>query len=1482
MYGQADGSIIIDTELDSQGFEAGSKELESAISSFEKTISKIGQSLNSLGPTFTRALQGSGSAISSFDSKIGKIDESLQKARDEIVNMENQLRSLGSAQIPTEEYTQLTNLIDTTGAKIDELVYKQKQLMASDSKDVISQYLELKDQIASTETQLEKLRALQSEMQSSPGDYGSADFDRVRQAIAEAEVNLETLNMEMRELESTGSASSKIAQYQSLQTQIEQLGATADTAVEKMAAMEQDGSAYTIGAKTAKYQQLEATLRDLKSEFARNASAASSMKSRLSGVGEQASSTERRVRKLSNTSRILRNTFKTVGRIGKTAFSTIASVASSAASSMRRLSNNSRSTNNQFSSLISSAKKFTLSLLGARGVYALLRKAVSQYMSENEELSDTLDACWSGIGNLLGPIITKLINLVATATSYVTSFLKLFNWFGSSTSSSLDNATESANDLKRALASFDDLNVLSYSSSSSDSDDDSSTTTLPEVSLPDWINSLAEKIKSGDWAGIGKLLGTKLNDAVQKINDYIRWDKVGDKITKGIKNLASLFNNFVSTVNWKLIGDTLAQGFNTIINTAYLILTEFDWNKLASGLGQTLQTFIATVDWRKLGLTLSTGFATIFTSLTSFINELDGKDITNAISNFIRGILDVDWVTTLGDFSKSISDFIMEMDFGDVASSLSDMFATALKGLNAAVENFDWSGLGAQIADFINNIDWVDLIGNLGELLGNLVKGIFEWATTLTDKTDFRQMAKDIFNGLKKALENIDWLDIAVLILKSIIQSLFVVPTEIAIGLAEGIYEAISDGFEQASKAAETWQSYVEPYIEEAGGNVAEGYYNAIVDGLEASWPYLKEHVVMPLAETFGVSESEVDEWASGIRTFFTDTVPGIWNNFKTWITETVPNWFKSIPEKVGGWFSDIGTKIKDWFTNLPDKISEWFDNLWQPIKDFDWSNLGYNIGQWFGNAVKDAIHFVTETIPEWFSGVWDSITTALSTFFTETLPNFFSSVWEGIKTFFTDTLPKFFTEWIPQAWENIKTFFSELPEKIWDAVQSGWNWLVDVGSSIIDGIWEGLQTVWTAITNFVDGFVQGFKDALGIHSPSTVFAEIGEYLVDGLLNGIQGVWDSITGFFSDAWDGITSFFGDTWENIKTGASKAWEGITTTLSGAWDGIKSTASTVWSNIKSGISTTWSNIKSGASTAWSGIKNTLSNSWNNIKSTASTTWSNLKTTIGNGWNNIKSGAATAWGNIKSSLSSTWENIKSTASSKFESVKSTIQNKGWSGLGSNIISGIQNGISAGWTWLSNTVSNLASGLLNTAKNVLGIHSPSKVFRDEVGLNIGYGIGEGIDDSESYVLKSVTGIADAIAEEAAVEIPPIQYAESSVVSGLDRVTDKLSNIAAVFQSITDMLTSIGGVKLPQIATGAIMPIANRAEAVSSPTGASGAIPAEFANNVDERFDDLADLLRQLIELVRSKNLNIDLKALTDMITKLQRDNSRNFGGAL
>ena len=1368
MYGQADGSIIVDTELDSQGFEAGSKELESAISSFGKTISKIGQSLNSLGPTFTRALQGSGSAINSFDSKIGKIDESLRKARDEIVNIENQLNSLGSAQIPTEEYTQLTNLIDSTGAKIDDLVYKQRQLSQSDSNGVISRYLELKDQIASTEAQLEKLRALQSEMQSSSNDYGSADFARVKEEIASVEVNLETLNMQMRELESTGGASSKIAQYQSLQTQIEQLGATADEATQKMAAMEQDGSAYTVGAKTEKYKQLEATLRGLKSEYDRNVTAANSMKSQLSGVSAQASSTDRNTRKLSNSTNTLRRNLSRVGSVGKAAFSAIGSRVRSAASSMLSLLTHTKSTKSQFSGLISSAKKFTLSLLGARGVYALLRKAVSQYMSENEELSNTLTSVWSGIGNILGPIITKLINLVATATSYVTNFLKLFNWFGTSTSSSLDDATESAKDLKRALASFDDLNVLNYSDSSSDSDDDSSSTSLPDVTLPDWAKQVAEMIKKGNWAGAATVLADQLNGMI----DSLDWAGYGTKIGKLFNGALSFIATFIKKFDWTNLGSKLGTFLTNLIknvdwsNLGVLLVAKWsillqllvgffdtfsgkdlsnalhqlikgainavDWVDLSGRLGKKLTKFIGDINWWQLGQDVADGFATIIRSITAFISNLDGKTITSAFTNFIKGALSINWAKVFGDLAKSLSDYLMEVDFGDVAKTLSSIITTALDSMLAVVDNTDFDGLGKQLSNFVNNIDYKGIISKLGQLIGKIIIGAFKFINSFTEGLDFDKIADGFVDGIVEVLKNVDWAQLAGLVVESIVDSL-VLPVKLTISIVKSV---VTNAWETGKEIGTKIGTYIREHIEAADGDISQGLYNALEDAIssvtESVKTWVNQYIIDPFLRMFGLSDEQ--------------------------IAELKANFAENFPKILAG---------------VPDAIRRKFDEWIENLKNIDLTKVGEFAGR------------VAATIVNWLKkNVVDRI-----------------------------------------------VYFFEHPEEFFKNVGKVITWIFNVGKEIVSGLFRGLATLWEKLKEFVKGFITGWTDTLEINSPSKVFERIGEYIIQGLLNGIKGVWNGITTFFSGALGGIFTSISGTWQNIKTNASTAWQNIKTTLADKWEGVKTEATRKFDTIK--------------------------------------------TNVAGAWQNVKTTASTSWENIKSTLSGKWESIKTEAGRKFENIKSTIQDQGWTGIGSNICNGISDGLNSAWNWLSRTAGNIATNLYNTFSSFFNIHSPSKLMHDKIGLNIGFGIGEGIEDSESAVLKSVTGIAEA-------GIPSIPFAGNAVVSGLDRVAGRLTDIASTFQSITDMLSSMGGLKIPQFAAGTVIPYANRAEAVLSSTGAAGAIPdelSEFMKDTDEQFYALADILKEILAAIKAQNLNIDVRALSDMITRQQRDRARSFG---
>lgn len=100
--------------------------------------------------------------------------------------------------------------------------------------------------------------------------------------------------------------------------------------------------------------------------------------------------------------------------------------------------------------------------------------------------------------------------------------------------------------------------------------------------------------------------------------------------------------------------------------------------------------------------------------------------------------------------------------------------------------------------------------------------------------------------------------------------------------------------------------------------------------------------------------------------------------------------------------------------------------------------------------------------------------------------------------------------------------------------------------------------------------------------------------------------------------------------------------------------------------------------------------------------------------------------------------------------ESLMRTLVNKikttDWLSVGKNIIKGIINGLKSVAGDLVKAAAGAVDDALNWVKQKLGIHSPSRVFRDEVGKNIALGIAEGITQNKDYAKKSLEEIADAI----------------------------------------------------------------------------------------------------------------------------------------
>lgn len=214
-------------------------------------------------------------------------------------------------------------------------------------------------------------------------------------------------------------------------------------------------------------------------------------------------------------------------------------------------------------------------------------------------------------------------------------------------------------------------------------------------------------------------------------------------------------------------------------------------------------------------------------------------------------------------------------------------------------------------------------------------------------------------------------------------------------------------------------------------------------------------------------------------------------------------------------------------------------------------------------------------------------------------------------------------------------------------------------------------------------------------------------------------------------------------------------------------------------------------------------------------------------------------------------------------------------WTPVGGNIISGIAQGIYNGWRWLTDTVWNLARSLFDTACSALGINSPSRVFREGIGTNIGLGIAEGILDSEPDVLDSVTDLADASANALSDATLDGNYGvgEIGLVDGLDGV---LGNFAdRVQSSFSNLLSSLNAIaenvafRTPTIATGAVLPYG-----VTGQSGGSKPISDIITETNDDQtmaviqaFNQQTIAIVQAIERYSTTNINIDKKSLTDSI---------------
>ena len=82
----------------------------------------------------------------------------------------------------------------------------------------------------------------------------------------------------------------------------------------------------------------------------------------------------------------------------------------------------------------------------------------------------------------------------------------------------------------------------------------------------------------------------------------------------------------------------------------------------------------------------------------------------------------------------------------------------------------------------------------------------------------------------------------------------------------------------------------------------------------------------------------------------------------------------------------------------------------------------------------------------------------------------------------------------------------------------------------------------------------------------------------------------------------------------------------------------------------------------------------------------------------------------------------------------------------IGANLLKGLWNGIANTVGWLTNKIKGIANTITNTFKNIFGIHSPSKLFRDEIGKNLILGVGVAFEKDDALINKQISDFGDDV----------------------------------------------------------------------------------------------------------------------------------------
>lgn len=490
----------------------------------------------------------------------------------------------------------------------------------------------------------------------------------------------------------------------------------------------------------------------------------------------------------------------------------------------------------------------------------------------------------------------------------------------------------------------------------------------------------------------------------------------------------------------------------------------------------------------------------------------------------------------------------------------------------------------------------------------------------------------------------------------------------------------------------------------------------------------------------------------------FGEVVKAIWDGFCSLLAPIFEGVFNQVSVILGS-VLDALTGIFDVFIGI--FTGNW-DQAWQGVKEIFsavWDLIKGTFESW-----AMAFKGIADTVLGWFGTTWDETWANIKQFFVDT--------WNGITTFFSNVINAIKTA-VSNFITTIINFFAQLPTNIANFITNAYNSVVTWVSNMVAKAREMGQNFLNAVVSFFTNLPYKVGYFIG-NTLTNIVLWVGNMVAKAREMGTNFI-NNVVSFFTQLPGKVLQFITSAFNNVQTWATNMVNKAREMGTNFINNVVSFFTQLPGKVLQFITSALNNVQTWVTNMVNKAREMGTNFINNVVSFMQQLPGKIKQYLDSAINNLKTWVTQMGQKGKEAVQSLINNVMSAASGIASKVMS---------IGTDIVTGVWNGIKNAAGWFTDQVKSFFSGIVDGVKDALGIGSPSKVFRDEIGRWLPPGVVQGFEAAMPSAMKAIQKDLNKGIDN--IDTDDISVGAGITVSGFaDKLKSIYNEVALWFESV-------------------------------------------------------------------------------------------------